>query len=156
MSLVAGLPSTYFITASGEALSIVTIGHASLLFLFQAHYIYVDPWSKVGDYSKLPKADVIFVTHSHYDHLDVDSVAAIRDSNTVVVANAEAGAKLPRSIVLKNGDSKEIRPYLSVTAVPAYNTPQKAKSHPKGRHNRYLLKSRWIDRLCFWGYRTSI
>jgi L-ascorbate metabolism protein UlaG (beta-lactamase superfamily) len=139
MSVVAGLPATDVISASGEKISIVTIGHASLLFLFQAHYIYFDPWSKVGDYSKLPKADVIFVTHAHFDHLDTDAVAAVRDKNTVVVSNPEAGAKLRGSIILKNGESRDVRPYLKVTAVPAYNTPQKSKFHPKGRDNGYLL-----------------
>jgi hypothetical protein len=42
--------------ASGEKISIVAIGHASLLFLSQSNYIYVDPWSNLCDYSKFSKA----------------------------------------------------------------------------------------------------
>jgi L-ascorbate metabolism protein UlaG (beta-lactamase superfamily) len=76
MTNVAGLPSTDVVTASGDKVSVVTIGHASLLFLFQAHYIYVDPWSKMTSYAKLPKGDVILITHSHYDHLDVEAITA--------------------------------------------------------------------------------
>jgi L-ascorbate metabolism protein UlaG (beta-lactamase superfamily) len=90
-------------------------------------------------YAKLPKADVIFITHAHYDHLDLDAINAIRDASTVVIANGEAGAKVRRSVVMRNGESKDVRPYLKVTAVPAYNTPERQKFHPKGRDNGYVL-----------------
>jgi len=107
--------------------------------LLAGEYLYFDPWSQATDYTKLPKGDVIFVTHSHFDHLDTEAIAAVRGPDTIVVANGEAGAQIPGSIVMKNGDVKELRPYLTVTAVPAYNTPERHGFHPPGRDNGYTF-----------------
>ena len=41
------------------------IGHGSLLLTYQGKVIHVDPYSKVGDYATLPKADLILLTHDH-------------------------------------------------------------------------------------------
>ena len=42
-------------------IQVTFIGHASLMLENKDKVYYIDPWSETGDYSKLPKADVIFV-----------------------------------------------------------------------------------------------
>ena len=54
-------------TSQGD-LEITFIGHASLMFGFEGKIIHVDPFGRMADYSKLPKADMILVTHHHGDH----------------------------------------------------------------------------------------
>ena len=56
-------------TSQGD-LSITFIGHGSLMFTFNGKVIHVDPFSKLAEYSKLPKADMLLITHEHRDHLE--------------------------------------------------------------------------------------
>jgi len=62
--------TTDVIQTSEGALQITFIGHATLMFTSGGKVICIDPWSKLADYSKLPKADLILITHEHHDHLD--------------------------------------------------------------------------------------
>ena len=45
--------------------------------------IYFDPY-QIKDINK--DADIIFITHNHYDHLDIESINNIKNENTMVVA----------------------------------------------------------------------
>src|SRR5450631_3743594 len=66
-------------------LEITFIGHGSLMMKFDGKVIYVDPYSKLTDYSKLPKADLVFITHEHQDHLDMAALKHVTTTKTVVV-----------------------------------------------------------------------
>ena len=56
-------------TAAGD-LEIFFLGHGSLMMVFEERNIYIDPFSRVADYTQLPAADLILLTHEHLDHLD--------------------------------------------------------------------------------------
>jgi L-ascorbate metabolism protein UlaG (beta-lactamase superfamily) len=71
-------------TSEGD-LMITFLGHSSLLFTYNNKTYYVDPYSKVADYYKLPKADVILLTHEHHDHLDRQAIEALKTDDTIVV-----------------------------------------------------------------------
>jgi len=118
------------------------IGHGSLLFEFGGKVIYMDPWSKLADYTKLPKADVILVTHEHFDHLDPAAIQAVRTTNTVVVISASCASKVRGGLVMKNGDVQTVTG-VKVEAVPAYNLVNKREDgqpfHPQGVGNGYIL-----------------
>lgn len=135
-------------TGSGD-LTITFLGHGSLLLSFDGMIIAIDPYSKVADYTILPKADIILVTHEHGDHLDLGAIKAIRSDRTVVAANPAAAEKIPGAMVLKNGDKKRFpgtrkdSPGIQVIAIPAYNLVHERSPgmpfHPKGHGNGYVL-----------------
>ncbi|MGL5512561.1 MAG: MBL fold metallo-hydrolase, partial [Sporomusa sp.] len=76
-------------TSDGD-LKITFVGHGSLILTFKEKVIHVDPYSKLADYSLLPKADAVLITHQHQDHLDLTALAAIIDSDTDIVLNAKS------------------------------------------------------------------
>ena len=79
-----------FKTKSGKEVVITAIKHASLRIQYDGLEIQVDPVVKFApetDYAKFPKADIILVTHEHFDHFDRDAIAALEKDVTQVVAN---------------------------------------------------------------------
>jgi L-ascorbate metabolism protein UlaG (beta-lactamase superfamily) len=128
-------------TSAGD-LKITFIRHASLIFTFRGKVIHVDPWTKWADYTKLPKADLILITHHHRDHLDLKAIQAIRKPRTAIVASALAAAKIKGAMVLKNGQ-KILVLGLEIEAVPAYNLVGMRSPglpwHPKGEGNGYVI-----------------
>ena len=128
-------------TAGGE-LRITCLGHASLMFEFNGTVVHVDPWSKQADYSRLPKADLILISHEHFDHLDKAAIAALRKEGTVILANRAAAEQIPGSQAMANGEQKTAAG-LRIAAVPAYNIVHVRAPgqpfHPKGVGNGYLL-----------------
>jgi L-ascorbate metabolism protein UlaG (beta-lactamase superfamily) len=128
-------------TASGD-LAITFIGHGSLMMTFGGKVIYVDPFGKLTDYAKLPKADVVLITHEHQDHLDQGAIQSIRTKDTTLVLTAAAAEKVTGGIVMKNGDVRSVLG-ITVEAVPAYNLVHKRENgepyHPQGRGNGYVL-----------------
>jgi L-ascorbate metabolism protein UlaG (beta-lactamase superfamily) len=120
-------------------LKIYFVGHASLILEWNGRMIYVDPWSKLADYSKFPKAHLILITHHHPDHFDRDALAPLLRDDTHCIVTAEVSAEWKTGTVIKNGDSVLVAG-VKIEAVPAYNmTSGRDKFHPKGRDNGYVL-----------------
>ena len=128
-------------TEAGD-LEITFIGHGSLMMKFGGKVIHVDPYSKLADYAKLPKADLIFITHEHQDHLDITALQHVTTAKTVVVLTEKCAEKVKGGIILKNGDVRKVEG-ITVEAVPAYNIVHKRDNgqpfHPKGDGNGYVL-----------------
>jgi L-ascorbate metabolism protein UlaG (beta-lactamase superfamily) len=139
--LTAGFQTDTVKTADGD-LNISFIGHGTLMFKFKGMVIHVDPFSRLTDYGKLPKADLVLITHHHGDHLDLKALEAIVTDKTKVVITKDCKEKYAAGIVMANGDKKEIKG-LKIEAVPAYNLVHKRKSgepfHPKGSGNGYVV-----------------
>lgn len=138
-------PKTDTYKTSRGDLVIHFLGHGSLMFEYFNMHIYVDPFSKVADYSTLPKADLILITHSHYDHFDVDAIEKINTSHTQLIYTQDcANTKkyTGNAIIMKNGDKQPFEG-ISIEAVPAYNLvhmrPDGNPFHPKGEGNGYIL-----------------
>ncbi len=128
-------------TDSGN-LEITFLGHGTLMFTFGDKVIYVDPWSRLTDYSKMPKADIILLTHHHGDHLDLKAIEQIRTDKTQVVLTEKCADRVKGGLLLRNGDVKGVGD-LKIEAVPAYNmVHMRSKGvpfHPKGIGNGYVI-----------------
>lgn len=124
------------------ALYVTLVGHGSFMFEYAGRIIQVDPYSPVADYSKLPKADLILLTHEHGDHLDQKAIADVRKENTGFITSQVCHDQLGYGEVMKNGD-KTVWNGISIEAVTAYNIVHKKPDgeayHPKGRGNGYIL-----------------
>ena len=130
------------VTTSQGNLEIILIGHGTLMFRFGGKVIHVDPVGRYADYSQMPKADMILVTHEHRDHLDKQAIDRIIKEDTVLALTAACAERIDRGVVLKNGDAKTLRG-LHVQAVPAYNVVHmrspRQPYHPKGAGNGYVI-----------------
>ncbi|MFQ6108738.1 MAG: MBL fold metallo-hydrolase [Candidatus Aminicenantales bacterium] len=128
-------------TSAGE-LKITFIGHGTLMFDFGGKIIHVDPVGRYADYTKLPKADVILITHEHGDHLDPGAISSIRTEKTDIVLTEKCAEKVKEGIIMKNGDTKTVQEIL-IEAVPAYNIVHMRRGgvpfHPKGVGNGYII-----------------
>lgn len=128
-------------TSAGD-LKITFIGHGTLMFAFEEKIIHVDPFSEMADYSKMPKADIILLTHEHRDHLDPKALGILRTEKTVVVLTKTCAKQVEGGTVMNNGDIKTIEG-LKIEAVPAYNIVHRRDNgqpfHAKGIGNGYVV-----------------
>ncbi len=128
-------------TSAGD-LEITFLGHGSLMFTFGEKVIHVDPFSRVADYSTLPKADLILITHEHRDHLDSEALDSILTGSTDIVLTELCDQQIEGGIVMRNGDMSVVGG-LSIEAVPAYNLLHTRESgdpfHPCGDGNGYVI-----------------
>lgn len=133
-------PTLDFATQSGP-LKLTAIRHASLMLEAGGQVVHVDPWSQ-GNYAGLPAANIILITDTHGDHLDLKALAQVRRESTVIVAPAAAAAQISGARVMKNGDTLKLGPF-EIEALPMYNVkrgPAEGKVfHEKGRGNAYVL-----------------
>ncbi|MEJ2052424.1 MAG: MBL fold metallo-hydrolase [Calditrichaceae bacterium] len=128
-------------TSKGD-LEITFIGHGTLMFNFEGRIIHIDPFSRLADYSKLPKADIILITHHHGDHLDIEALKQARTDSTILILTELAAKQVEDGVIMKNGDVQKIMG-INIEAVPAYNLVHKRDNgafyHPKGEGNGYVL-----------------
>jgi L-ascorbate metabolism protein UlaG (beta-lactamase superfamily) len=87
--------------------------------------VYFDPYQITGG----PKADLVLVSHEHFDHCSPEDIAKIQDAHTVIVTEPDSAKKLSGDIrVLKPGDRLTVDS-VTIEAVPSYNTDK--DFHPK-------------------------
>jgi L-ascorbate metabolism protein UlaG (beta-lactamase superfamily) len=128
-------------TVKGD-LQITFIGHGTLMFNFSGKIIHVDPYSRLADYSKLPQADMILLTHEHRDHLDLKALEHLRKDRTNIILTENCAQQVKGGILMHNGDIKTVDG-LKIEAVPAYNIVHMRSEgvpfHPKGNGNGYVI-----------------
>ena len=128
-------------TSAGD-LTIIFIGHGTLMFDFNSKIIHVDPVSREADYTDMPKADLILITHEHGDHLDPKVIKLLRKAGTDVVLTEACAERVDGGMVVRNGDVTTVQG-LKIEAVSAYNIVHVRSGstpyHPKGRGNGYII-----------------
>lgn len=102
------------------------LGHDGFLLAAAGKNIYFDPFQLSGN---LPAADIIFISHEHYDHCSPDDVARILKSSTVIVTEKNAAGKLHGDVRTMSPGEQLVIDGVTVEAVPAYNTNK--KFHPQ-------------------------
>ena len=116
-SLLAG--STESVQTAEGVLKITPVTHGSLMLEFKGRVIHIDPWGR-GDYTGLPKADLILITDIHGDHLDPVQVKKLTKGGTRIVAPQAVAQTVTEAMVLHNGQKKVVAG-LQIEAVPMYN-----------------------------------
>jgi len=128
-------------TSAGD-LEITFIGHGTVMFTFEGKVIHVDPYSQVADYSKLPQADLILLTHEHVDHLDLKALEILRTDKTKIILSQNCARQVKGGIIMGNGEVKTVDG-LKIEATPAYNLVHMRGDgvayHPKGSGNGYVV-----------------
>ena len=134
-----------FRTPNGMSVKLHALVHASIWIEAGDKQIFIDPVSLLGnrsvDYTTMPTADFILITHDHHDHLNKESIHNLsHDLYTQVIANQASADILGKGIVMANGDKRTLTDKITIEAVPAYNTTEgHLQFHPKGRDNGYIL-----------------
>jgi sugar lactone lactonase YvrE/L-ascorbate metabolism protein UlaG (beta-lactamase superfamily) len=128
-------------TSDGD-LRITFIGHGTLMFTFDGKTIHVDPVSREADYTDMPRADIILITHEHGDHLDPKVIKMLRKEDTDLILTQACAERVNGGIKMKNGDEQTVQG-IRIEAVPAYNIVHERSAgnpfHPKGRGNGYII-----------------
>lgn len=132
-----------FKTKSGKTLKFYALVHASMRIEYDGREIEIDPVTKLGnktiDYTAMPKADYIFVTHEHGDHFDKEALKQLTGDKTQLITNKRCAEMLGYGEIMVNGQSSTFND-ITVEAVPAYNISEgRTQFHPKGRDNGYIL-----------------
>ena len=93
-------------TAGGD-LGIQPINHSALRFEYRGRQYYVDPAGR-ADWANLPKADAIFITHEHGDHLSPPTIALLKKEGTLIFANASSVKEAGLGTVIEVGEKKSV------------------------------------------------
>ena len=113
-------PSDTLTARDGTEITLHFFKHASLSLSVGGKRIYVDPVSANADYSALPKADVVLITHSHYDHLDIAAVEQILTPDTEIVCDRTSAEAFEMNChTMRPGSVATPRDYVKVEAVAA-------------------------------------
>jgi L-ascorbate metabolism protein UlaG (beta-lactamase superfamily) len=112
-----------------QGLEVKVLGHATVKVSDGTKVIYFDPYI-LDDNPE--KADLILITHDHYDHCDAMKVNEIRKDSTVVITTLSCKAKLDGNAeTIKEGEEREFQG-IKVKAVPAYNVSKPYHSRAMG------------------------
>ncbi len=108
------------------------LGHASIMIKVDDKNIFIDPW-KIKEIKD--KADIILITHSHFDHYSEEDIKKVAKVDSVIYGPEDVISKTS----LKN--KKVLKPYdeiksgnINIKAFPAYNLNK--NFHPK--ENKWL------------------
>ena len=134
-----------FTTPKGKLVKIHALMHSSIRIEYDGRNIYVDPCANLHgrkvDYAAMPKADIILVTHEHFDHYDTAAIRQLTTDRTQIIMNPHCVEMYGSGTEMANGDKLKLdKDQILVMALPAYNTTKEHQQfHPKGRDNGYII-----------------
>lgn len=133
-----------FTTKSGKTVKLYALMHASIRMVYDGKEIEIDPCPQLRDrtvdYTVMPKADYVFVTHEHADHYNAPTIKLLSTEQTKLIMNQRCADMYGSGQVMKNNDKVRLADDFTVEAVPAYNTTEGHQQyHPKGRDNGYVI-----------------
>lgn len=125
------------VEVNGESFKLTFFAHASLSIEYKGRVIYLDPVMGNADYASLPKADMILVSHSHYDHFDMEAIEAVQKEDTrILLDKTSAEGFQGDCYTMLPGAVAEPFEDIRVEAVAAYNTSEhQLQFHPKERED---------------------
>lgn len=102
------------------------LGHSSFRIEDGATQVYVDPWKLSAS---TPKADVIFITHAHYDHFSKEDISKIHKEGTAYFAPKDVAYQINGTVIAVTPGEIYNLGQLKVRTVAAYNINK--QFHPK-------------------------
>ena len=129
-------PQDKIVAKDGSEIIFTFFAHASLAIEHNGKHLYFDP---VGDFAweKMPKADVVLITHSHYDHFELATVEKLAGENCAILCDKTTAESFEHNCTTMLPSSvAEPCEGVSVRAVPAYNISEgHTNFHPKERED---------------------
>ena len=129
--------------ANGGDIKITPVNHAGVMFQYAGKVIYADP---VGNYSELPKADLILITDIHGDHLNAGAIAQLKKDGTVIVAPSAVAKTVTEAKVVDPGASTDVKlgnVDVKIDTIPMYNITRGPAAgqlfHTKGRGDGFIV-----------------
>jgi len=107
------------------------LGHAGFRIEIKNRIIYIDPYQISNRYSK--DADLILITHSHYDHCSQQDIEKIAKDGALIICTADSQSKIMRikqkiRIELIEPGMELTTEDIKIRAVESYNTNKKFHS----------------------------
>ena len=142
--LTTAIETDIFATKSGKLVRMHALLHSSIRIEYDGREIEIDPCSNLRDrtvdYTAMPKADILLVTHEHFDHYDTAAIRQLTKEKTQLIMNPRCVEMYGSGESMSNGDRLQLSDDITLEAVPAYNTTKgREQFHPKGRDNGYIL-----------------
>ena len=114
-------------------IGIIWTGHAGFKITYESKKIYIDPYKLSKEHENVSDADVVLITHNHFDHLSIEDLKNIVNETTVIVSAHECLSQLKslnvkESIGIDPRNSVRVND-LKIETVPAYNVDK--EFHPK-------------------------
>jgi L-ascorbate metabolism protein UlaG (beta-lactamase superfamily) len=132
-------------TLTENGIGITPISHASMVLNWDNTVIYIDPVGGAEAYANQKQPDIILITDIHEDHLNAETVAAVYQPNTKIIAPQAVKEKLPKDwqdkvSVLDNDQDTNVGNF-NIKGIAMYNLREEAKKfHEKGRGNGYVIE----------------
>ena len=82
-------------------IGITWTGHAGFKILHGSKKMYIDPYKMSNKYENIFDADIVFITHNHFDHLSIEDLKNIINERTVIVSAQECLSQL-KSLKVKD------------------------------------------------------
>lgn len=127
-----------------QGVGVLPVYHATFEVKWNEKVILFDPSVDNKVIKDIKKADIVFITDIHPDHLNADNLNKLGLGTTPIVAPQAVADKLPANlkknvIVIGNGETKTWKG-IRFEAIPMYNlTDARRNFHTKGRGNGYVL-----------------
>jgi L-ascorbate metabolism protein UlaG (beta-lactamase superfamily) len=111
-----------------KGIKIEWLGHSGFRIFNERVVLYIDPFKLAEDEFEMKKADIIFITHSHYDHCSIEDIEKISKDGTVVICPPDCQSKFRHVSSMIKLQMAEIgnKTYfdkfgLTYWGIPAYN-----------------------------------
>ncbi len=108
--------------------NIVWLGHDGFMIKGEDKVVVIDPYQV----SSAEPADILLITHPHYDHCSPEDIGKFQTAATVIVTEPESAKQLSGDVrTMAPGEVIEVAG-IKIEAVPSYNTNK--KFHPKKKN----------------------
>ena len=132
-----------------DKIGITWNGHAGFKIIYGNKKVYIDPYKLSKNYENISDADIVLITHNHFDHLSIEDLKNIINERTVIVSAQEClsqlkSLKVKESIGVDPRNSVKVDD-LKIETVPAYNVDK--EFHPKNDKKIGFIVELGNDRL---------